>query len=779
MTVRDLERPQARSTEQQIVAPHGRRTRWAVWLVPGAGAVLVTLIACWYFKVWNGGLGTPNTYSGDGLYYPGVTNAIIHHGWYFTNPNLGAPLGQVTYDYPLGYDNLNLAVIRLLAWVWRNPFVVDNLFLYLTFPAAFLASWFVLRRLGFSRPVAWVVGVVYAILPYHFLRADPHLMLSAYHVVPLGALLLYEFLGAREMDEPDAWQELSAGSWRARGARLLRSRWFWIPVVLGSGGVYYASFFVFLAVATGCLATLRDRNLRRLLVPALCSLTVAAVLVINNAPSLLYSARHGANNAAVDRHLGENDVYGLELSYLVLPMDDHRLSWFRDIKQTLATESVSPVRDSEGQALGLLSSVGLVVSVGSVLIAIPTRRAGDRWFALRRRSGVLNVLAILLATVGGISTIVGLLGLTSLRAYNRISIFIAFFSLVALGALCEAWLLRRRRPRTRFTAGVVAISLAVCAFAAFDQTPRALISTRGQVEQQLRSDRAFAQRIQQRLGDDAMVFQMPLMGSPETAISVSGQQGRYFTDELVKPSLFTDHLHWSWGAMKGRPEDLTPSFVGRPLEQLLPDLAALGFDGIYIDRRGFADRATQLEVQLGSILGGQSPMVSGEHDLSFFDLRAYTRGYEKATPRGALRAQRNSALHPLRLRLGNRFGGGFGTAAYPALDGVTFGWTAQNDAILEVANPLRAARRLMLHFGLNTPDMRPATLEVRTARTTQRFDVPSSTPLTVGLNVGPGKTRLAFRITSQPPAAPSDPQATFQIVNPWWETPLVPAKPAQ
>jgi phosphoglycerol transferase len=759
-----------------VFSPGGSRSRWREGLVPAIGAVFVTLIACWYFKIWNGGLGTPNTYSGDGLYYAGVTKSIIQHGWYFTNPNLGAPLGQATYDYPLGYDNLNLGVIRVFAWVWSNPFIVNNLFLYLTFPAAFLTSWFVLRRLGFSKPVAWVVGVVYAILPYHFVRADAHLMLSAYYVVPLGALLLYEFVGAsgKEGSRPDAWQELSSGSWLDRGARLLRSRWFWISVILGSGGVYYASFFVLLAIAAGCLTAVRDRDLRRLALPAICSVLVVAVLVINNAPTLLYSVRHGRNREVADRSLGENDIYGLEISYLVLPIDNHRLPVFRHIKEKLTNESVSPVRDSEGQAIGLLASLGLVVSVGSALMGVTTSRSGDPWFSLRRRSGELNLLAILLATVGGISTILGLIGFTSLRGYNRISIFIGFFSLIALGALCESWL-RRRRRLTRFGGGVVAVSIAVCAFAVFDQTPRALPSPRDQVKEQVSSDRAFTKSIDRRLGRGAMVFELPLMGYPETAIAVAPQT-RYYTDELVKPSLFADDLRWSWGAMRGRPEDLTPSFVGRPLERLLPDLAALSFDGIYIDRRGFPDHGGQIEAQLTSMLDEQ-PMLSRDRDLSFFDLRAYRRDYKRATPEGALRAQRNAALHPLRLRWGDGFGDGFGAAAYPALDGVTFGRAARNGAVLDVTNPLRGTRRLMLHFGINAPDSRPATLEVRTPRGTQRFALPSTMPLTVELNAPRGETRLTFHIDYAGPGTPSDAQAAFQIVNPWWEARRVSAEP--
>jgi hypothetical protein len=266
------------------------------------------------------------------------------------------------------------------------------------------------------------------------------------------------------------------------------------------------------------------------------------------------------------------------------------------------------------------------------------------------------------------------------------------------------------------------------------------------------------------------------LGNPETAVSVS-QQERYFTDELVKPSLFTNDLRWSWGAMKGRPEDLTPSFVGRPVEQLLPDLAALGFDGIYIDRRGFADHGDQIEGRLNSMLE-QRPMVSRDRDLSFFDLRTYRRNYERAIPEGALRAQRTSALNPLRLHWGSGFGG-FGQAAYPALDGVTFGLAAQNGAVLDVTNPLQATRRLMLHFGVNAADVRPATLEVRTPRGTQRFDLPSSTPPTVELNVPPGETRLTFSIDREAPGSSSEPEAAFQIVDPWWEAPLVLGKPSQ
>jgi hypothetical protein len=205
---------------------------------------------------------------------------------------------------------------------------------------------------------------------------------------------------------------------------------------------------------------------------------------------------------------------------------------------------------------------------------------------------------------------------------------------------------------------------------------------------------------------------------------------------------------------------------------LLPDLAALGFDGIYIDRRGFADHGTQIEAALHSVLDGQPAMASRNGDLSFFDLRPYKRAYEAGTPKRALRAQRRSALYPLRLDWGSGFVSTSGSGAfYPALDGVTLSRGTQNGAALEVTNPLREERHLMLHFGANAADMQPATLEVRTPRGTQRFDLPSTTPHTLDVDVPPGETRLTFRINRTVRANPTDPD--FQIIDPWWETPPV------
>ena len=59
--------------------------------------------------------------------------------------------------------------------------------------------------------------------------------------------------------------------------------------------------------------------------------------------------------------------------------------------------------------------------------------------------------------------------------------------------------------------------------------------------------------------------------------------------DQVHPYLHSDELRWSYGAMKGRPED-----VGDDVESP-SQAAALGFAGVAIDRFGYADNGAAVE----------------------------------------------------------------------------------------------------------------------------------------------------------------------------------------
>ena len=82
-------------------------------------------------------------------------------------------------------------------------------------------------------------------------------------------------------------------------------------------------------------------------------------MLVDVAPSLAYSARHGANDAAVTRSADESELFGLKLTQLLLPVDGHRLEPLarRSLHYELTTLTPANAFES-GQTLGLIGDIG-------------------------------------------------------------------------------------------------------------------------------------------------------------------------------------------------------------------------------------------------------------------------------------------------------------------------------------------------------------------------------------------------------------------------------------
>ena len=113
-------------------------------------AAVSLLCAAWVLRLWRADLTVPLRYApvDDTKFYLMLVKGIIEHGWYLSNPSLGAPFGQQLYDYPQGADNLNLLIIRGLAVFSSDPALVVNLFLLTTFALTTVTCHLVLRALG-------------------------------------------------------------------------------------------------------------------------------------------------------------------------------------------------------------------------------------------------------------------------------------------------------------------------------------------------------------------------------------------------------------------------------------------------------------------------------------------------------------------------------------------------------------------------------------------------------------------------------------------------------
>src|SRR5207248_1352741 len=157
----------------------------AAWLA--AAMALSLIVAAWVLQLWDAQARIPIVPTGDGLLNLAVIKGLIEHGWYLTNSSIGAPFGEVAYDFAgFDADNLQWIFIRILAFGTSDAGLLINAYYLLGYPMVAATAYLALRGVGIRRPTALVGAVLFATLPYHFLRAEGHLFLGNYFAVPVA-----------------------------------------------------------------------------------------------------------------------------------------------------------------------------------------------------------------------------------------------------------------------------------------------------------------------------------------------------------------------------------------------------------------------------------------------------------------------------------------------------------------------------------------------------------------------------------------------------------------
>ncbi len=612
-------------------------------------AAVSMLFAAWVLRLWRGDIGIPLRYSpvDDAKFYLMLVKGIADHGWYSSNPSLGAPFGQQLIDYPQGADSLNLLQIRVLALFSTDPGLLINLFFLGTFGLCAFTAHLVLRVLGISALSSGLCAVLFSLLAYHFFRGESHLFLSAYYAVPLTGYLFLRVLGGGTLlaRRPAGGRRFLA--W-ASGRTLLTLA---ICVVIGSDNLYYATFaVVMLAGATLIGVALRRRAsaVQGLLVVLLVVATVGA----NLAPSLAYRSRHGTN-VALERSLAgnesSNEAFGLRLSNLLLPAPGARIAVLRKATKEYDDAIAPGYCEACYASLGTVGDVGFLWLTLSALLAIAGLSvliAGGR---LLRDAAIGAWLAIAVGAVGGLASLLELLFTPDVRAWNRISIVIAFFSLVSVGVLLDA--LRRRLGCRRHGGALGLIALAgVLLFGVYDQTSDSYIPAYRSTARQWRSDQDLVREIEARLPPGAGIFELPYVpfpeGYPETP--VSDQVATYATKyEPLRGYLHSEHLRWSYGAIKGRRADWPAALAGQPLSYVLAAAGAAGMTGLWVDPAGFEPaKSARLRAALRATLG-EHGLESPDGDLWFFDLRPYLARLTRSHTAAEASLLRKRSLDPL------------------------------------------------------------------------------------------------------------------------------------
>ncbi|MBA4065264.1 MAG: hypothetical protein C0501_16435 [Isosphaera sp.] len=636
--------------------PPRRRDRLA-WYA-GTALLSCALVAAG-LRLDRADLKAPFYYDLDALLMIPFVKATVERGFggHWRNEQMGAPGVLELHDFPV-IDHLHFLAIWLLGHVVSNLLVLYNLYFLLTFPLTVLTTMVVCRRLGLSLPAAATGGLLYAFLPFHYQRWENHYFLAAYWMVPLSLLPAFAILRGELPffhKEPDGTFRRQLKTWRTLGLVVLAA-------AVASAGAYYAFFACALTAFAGVYAAVALREWRA---AAAAGGVVALVMgfgVANHVPTYLYQAERGVN-PITQRYPEEADHYGLKITHLVLPIEDHNLPAFNRLKWLYNAAQRPAETENRSASLGLVGAAGLL---GLVAVAVLPVGRGWPWGPLAG----LAVFAVLLATVGGLGSVFNLLVTPQVRAYNRASVFVGFFGiLAAVWALDRVWATHRAGLPARYAAGfgvgllavftlgvllldvggkVVWLAVLAVAWAALLGVPAwarwrhperfrrwvgradarrlppwarypawAAVAAVGFLDQTPRTwfgpgIVAAIDEHAERFRADARFFslieqRMP-PGSKVFCLPYAGfpevpEVYRMRAYEHARGYFHTAGLVWSYGAMKEREADAWQREVAaEPPDEMLRRVTAAGFDGLLIDKRGCppANPASKADVWLAA-----------------------------------------------------------------------------------------------------------------------------------------------------------------------------------
>jgi phosphoglycerol transferase len=693
-------------------------------------AVVVLACAAATLQPWRYDLRVPFYYGSDALWFTTVAKGLMLNGWPFAIPQLSAPFALNAVAFP-ATTTVDWALMKLLAVFVGDAGVVLNVFWLLSLVLTAWSASAALALLDVAPWLAFTGGVLYALLPCAFIRNVIHINL-VYYAVPLLCLLAVHVARASHADRSD---------------RRIRRVGYAAAVVQGLNYVYFTFFGLLLLAVAALIGAVRGRRTGgwRVALVASAILTVAAGA--NLAPSLRSWWRDGRPPGLDYKTLAEADAYALTIRQMLAPQRDDPLSAIGAWRRVGSGAGFPAERETVAARLGPFAAVGLIFMLAAA-VGLLTSRDRERADTLHA-AATLGLTAVLIATVGGFGSVVNVLTIPDIRAYNRMSVFIAFFAIASLSVWLTALLDSplagwRRRGLAIATCGLIGVSL-------FDQLLDAAALAHRQPDNLAAAarDEMIVNRLEQDLPEGAAVFQLPITEFP--ADPGLTQMRPY---DHARPALWSHGLRWSWPSFSQRHHAWLDHIQALQGAELLRALVVSDFSAIWIDRFGFADRGRAIVDDLHR--AGAPLLLEDEQErYAVLDLRPFRRSLEATLGPDDMRAERRRILEfP-----GIVWGQGF-SVRQDGWGGRPFRWSAAHS---ELAVSNYSSRQQQIRFSFELYAAQPGNVAVRVDDGQQQLSA-SRTPIPATLEVvvaAGGSRRIEFVAATQPTVFPGDERELF------------------
>jgi len=643
------QQPEGQGAEQP--AGQGKRPvgtvakqQWLRWW-PLAVAVLYSTVAgCYLMHVGSWDLSVPWNYpfpTYDEVWQLHLTKSVLDNGWILRNPYLGAPgIADWYVNAAPQTSGLHSVLLWLLGLFITDAVRVQQVYFLLNFPLIAAATYVAARVLRIGRVPAMVVGVLFAFLAYRF-NLQLYAYLANYFCIPLALIPVYWIMLGRYANEADARTD---GAW----LRLLTGRKFLVGVactvlvVLSDG--YYAFFtLLLLGFAVGARLLSGDwRKPTRLLAPVALIVVLIGLASAMMLPLKQYERTHrdefypgGVADSTMAKHPYEAEVYSTSLKLLVTPYPvAHRVPLLADIgsKMLASTNDVHKFPREVAVPLGLLGSVLLFIAFALIAVkatgsgVVLGRGDGDGY--LQRfilASMALAFFVFLCSIEGGLGALIAFV-YPSIRAYSRFAVFLLLILYFGAGAAATAFIRGAVTGNGRKIR--ILLVLVVGVLAHLDQVP--LNTWHGREDGRVRyvAERDFVQKVEASLPKGSMVYNYPysqyLTDSPYYGWGAYGQ---------IRLYMHSHDIRWSNGSGKNTAVERWHALqASQPTEQLLIEMAAVGFRGVVVDRMVVKDQEYATFKNAAAQVGAQLLIEDPASRLAFFTLPdpGYTIVYDSS-----------------------------------------------------------------------------------------------------------------------------------------------------
>lgn len=527
-----------------------------IWLIL---SIITVYAVIFVYHIWDRDIKVPIVFDGDGLGAAMTIRNLIDGNGIFQYPRLSAPYAENIY---LQDNILQLFIVKIIILFSKDVGIVTNIYWLLTYLFTSYSMYWASRKLGIGKVEAVACALIYNFLPYHYFRTS-HFWLFGCYLIPLAAWVIISLAESskEEFTKRDFLYYII------------------ISFLFGISSIYYSLFFLILILTAVLYNFFRKKEIIVLKNFGVILFTnVFGIFLVDILPCIVNSSST-IGETAVQREFGNVYAYSLNFFNLFLPIPGHRIKVLSDLTKDIFVKLGT---NTEGYMvmLGLFMSIGCIISIISVLFGKKDSRV--------RLLGMLIIVSVLVSIIGGLDLFIGYFVSSSIRCYNRFSVFIAVFSCICLGIIMKEMVKRNRRIAYIVIVFVTFIAIEDQTSSSFANYASYNIETKEYVYNYEETENLyyvisdFVDKIESDFEENTMVFQLPITSSYNGGTELEYQQ--------MQSYVCSKSIKWSSNAVTiGRQYNMLKKMENLSYNQLVSAMAIEGFRGVLVDKTEYSD----------------------------------------------------------------------------------------------------------------------------------------------------------------------------------------------